>query len=254
MSQSVPAQRRRCARPSRRLAIGFIGALLWSQAASASPPSEPSGTVVVIGDSQAQGVAGALQRLYLRDPRYRIVDRSKIGTGIVTRAGYDWPAVAREIAAAHRGEIAIVMFGANDRPPFHVDRVEPALIDQFRKLYGKRVREIIRALRDAAIDVIWLGHPIVRDSNYTADMAFLNGIYEQAASEEGARWLPLWDLVADASGGYTAFGKSEDGESRRMRADDGVHFTAAGYDLVASRLRPLIEAHHAMLSSGTPRL
>ena len=233
----------------RRLFLALIGSLAISTAALGSPAAAPNRktTIVVIGDSQAQGVAGALQRHYLRDTGLRVLDRSKIGSGLVTRAGYDWPSSAREIAAAHRADIAIVMFGANDRPPFHIDRVDPALVEQFRRAYGKKVREIIRAFRDTGSEVIWLGHPIVRDENYAADMALLNRIFETAATEEGAHWLPLWNLAADNAGGYVAFGKAADGETRRLRADDGIHFTPAGYDLVVSRLQPLIEEYRTVL-------
>ncbi|MBV8889561.1 MAG: DUF459 domain-containing protein [Alphaproteobacteria bacterium] len=256
MRQLPSPEPRRAAVPirlSRRLALALVAALLTAGPThAAAPAAQPAATtVIVLGDSQAQGLAGALERQYLRDSHYRILDRSRIGTGLVGR-GYDWPGAARDLAGAHHGQVAVIMFGANDRPPFHIEQVDAAVKEQFRRVYDKRVRDVIRAFRDADIDVIWLGHPIVRDGRYSDDMAFLNQIFEQAAKEEGARWVPLWDLVADPQGGYTAFGKGADGETRRLRADDGVHFTPSGYDLVASRVRPLLEEHRATLSPGTP--
>src|SRR5579872_804547 len=72
--------------------------------------------VLVLGDSQAQGLAGGVQRLLRRDRRFRVLDRSKIGTGLLSRA-YDWPSAVREIPGTDHPDIALVMFGANDRPP-----------------------------------------------------------------------------------------------------------------------------------------
>jgi uncharacterized protein len=248
-----PRLDRRPRGPQRRLVLAAAAGLLMAGAAMAASPAAAGSamTIIVVGDSQAQGVAGALQRLYLRDRRhYHVLDRSKIGTGLITRANFNWPEEARDLAVARRADIAVVMFGANDRPPFHLDEVDPALKARFQRAYGKHVRDIVRAFRDAGMEVVWLGHPMVRDGRYAEDMAFLNQIYRQAATEEGARWLPLWDLVTDGKGGHAAYGKGVDGETRRLRANDGVHFTSAGYDLVVSRLQPLIAERHAMLSSG----
>jgi len=239
--------------PHRRLLLTAGAALLLAPAAIAAPgaPGEQPTTIVVVGDSQAQGVAGALQRLYVRDRKhYHVLDRSRIGTGLITRPDFNWPEEAKDLASERHMDIAVIMFGANDRPPFHLDDVDPGLKERFQRAYGKHVRDIVKSFRDVGAEVIWLGHPVVRDSRYTADMAFLNQIYQQNATEAGAHWLPLWDLVTDSNGGYAAYGKGVDGEKRRLRADDGVHFTPAGYDLVVNRLRPLIEEHHAMLSSG----
>jgi len=46
--------------------------------------------------------------------------------------------------------------------------------------------------------------------------------------------------TADRDGHYAAFGKDRDGVTQRMRADDGIHFTAPGYELIAGRVLELI--------------
>ena len=211
----------------------------------------PQTTVEVIGDSQAQGLAGALQRMFLRNPQFRVVDRSKISTGITVRSAYDWPRAARTLAAQHNVDLVVMMFGANDRPTIRRgNTIDATLSTEFEQTYGERVHEIIRAFRDAGIEVIWVGHPVVRDNVFTEDMAFLNHIFQRATADEGARWVPTWDMFTTPDGGYTAYGKGPDGMNQRLRADDGVHFTAAGYDAVASRLEPLITARRAELTVG----
>lgn len=209
-------------------------------------------TVEVIGDSQAQGLAGALERLFLRKPEFRVLDHSKISTGVLVRGSYDWPQEAKMLAAAHKADVVVIMFGANDRPTIrHGLEVDPTLRDEFRQTYGERVREIIKAFRDAGAEVIWVGHPVVRDNVYTEDMQFLNSIYKSAADDEGARWVPTWSLFTTPDGGFTPYGKGIDGMTQRLRADDGVHFTPAGYDVVATRLEPLIEERRAKVALGS---
>jgi len=212
-------------------------------------PKAPAPDVLVVGDSQAQGVAGALIRRYLRSKDFHVVDKSKVGTGLYSKSTYDWDAVVAELATTEHAKVAIVMFGANDRPPVRIKgAVDAALAQKFSKNYSARVEKIVKSLRDAKIDVLWLGDPVVKDADYTADMQMLNQVMEPAAEKEGAQWISLWDLGVDPDGSYDAFGKALDGQTKRLRADDGVHFTPSGYDLIAALLDPILKT----LTAGQP--
>ena len=46
-------------------------------------------TIAVFGDSQAQGLAGGLQRILIEDPRYRVLNRSHPGAALVHN-GSEW--------------------------------------------------------------------------------------------------------------------------------------------------------------------
>jgi hypothetical protein len=223
--------------PSVAACLMAVLALALPTAARADAPD-----ILVVGDSQAQGVAGALQRRYLRSRDFHVIDKSKIGTGLNSKSTYDWDAVVAELATTEHATVAIVMFGANDRPPVRVKGVvDPGLSEKFDKAYGARVAKIVKSLRDAKINVIWLGDPVVKDADYTADMQMLNQVMEPAAEKEGAQFVSLWDLGVGDDGTYNAYGKALDGQTKRLRADDGVHFTPTGYDLIAARLDPILK-------------
>jgi hypothetical protein len=49
-------------------------------------------------------------------------------------------------------------------------------------------------------------------------------------------------VIADDQGGFTAYGKDRDGTTERLRADDGIHMTAAGYALIAEKIVGLFSA------------
>ena len=85
--------------------------------------------------------------------------------------------------------------------------------------------------------MVWVGHPQVRDPVFNADMAMLNGIFAQNAPKAGAEFVPVWTVFAGADGAYDAYGKGTDGETTRLRADDGVHLTRGGYDVLARYLQ-----------------
>lgn len=197
--------------------------------------------VLVVGDSQAQGLAAGLQRQFRRDQSWRVIDRSRIATGLCSPSRFDWPANAPGIAEAERGAIAVVMFGANDRPPVRLHgRFDPTLTANFCASYGSHVHTIAAALRRSCTSVIWVGHPIVRDPVYAEDMALLNRLYAEQSMAAGADWFPSWPLFIDEDGNYAPYGKGVDGQTTRLRADDGVHLTGPGYDVLAKALLPVL--------------
>ncbi len=77
---------------------------VWPLRALAAP--EVQERILVIGDSQAQGLAGGIQRLYRSDRSRKVTDLAKVSTGLMPRVNYDWPAQAqnlRERRALRRG-------------------------------------------------------------------------------------------------------------------------------------------------------
>lgn len=219
------------------LAVG-MSALPVMRTATAT---EPIARVLVVGDSQAQGLAAGLQRQFRQDPSWRVIDRSRIATGLCSPSRFDWPAAAQGIGEAERGAIAVVMFGANDRPPVRLHgHVDETLFAAFCASYGAHVRAIAAGLKRCCASVVWVGHPIVRDLIYAEDMALLNRLYAAQSMVAGADWFPSWPLFADADGNYAPYGKGLDGQTTRLRADDGVHLTGPGYDVLAKALLPVI--------------
>jgi len=203
--------------------------------------AEELSRVLVVGDSQAQGLAGGLQRQLRGDASWRVIDRSRIATGLCSPSRFNWPAAAPGVGEAERGAIAVVMFGANDRPPVRIHgRIDEKLWALFVASYGAHVRAIAEGLKRSCAGVIWVGHPIVRDPAYAEDMALLNRLYAGQSLAAGADWFPSWPLFTDPDGNYAPYGKGIDGQTTRLRADDGVHFTGAGYDVLAKALLPII--------------
>jgi hypothetical protein len=200
---------------------------------------EPVGrsTVVVFGDSQAAGLANGLQKVLVEDSRFKVLNRTHPGAAVV-HADNEWLQPVRQFVAKEKADIAVVMLGANDR----LDIRDPDSgsikfhTDAWREVYAKRADKIFATLTDAGLKVIWCGNPIARSEVYSTDMAYINEVLQTEAAKFNAQFVSLWDVVVDESGHYAAFGKDHDGVNRRMRADDGIHFSAAGYELVAAKI------------------
>jgi hypothetical protein len=194
-------------------------------------------TIVVFGDSQAAGFARGLQRVLIDNHRYHVLNRTHPGASLA-HAESEWLAPIQHFVAGEKADIAIVLFGGNDRIDMREasDRYLRFGTDAWRDVYTDRVERVLENLASTGLKIIWCGNPIARSAKYSTDMEYINKIYEAEAARFGAQFLPLWSTVVDDQGGYTAYGKDRDGVTERLRADDGIHFTAAGYELIAQKI------------------
>lgn len=190
----------------------------------------------MFGDSQAQGLSLGLQRVLVEDPRYRVLNRTHPGAALV-HGENEWLAPIDKFTARERANIAIVMFGANDR----LDMRESGAYlrfrsDEWREAYAARIDKILTLLVKAGLRIVWCGNPIARSETYSTDMSYINDIYAAETMRFGAQFVPLWSVITDDQGRYSAYGKDRSGTTQRLRTDDGIHFTGAGYELIAEKI------------------
>ncbi len=100
--------------------------------------------------------------------------------------------------------------------------------DAWSEAYIRRIDETIAALKTSGVPVFWVGLPPVRGAKSSADMSFLNDLYRSRADKAGIIYIDVWDGFVDEDGRYAQYGPDVEGQTRRLRAGDGVHFTQAG--------------------------
>jgi hypothetical protein len=105
--------------------------------------------------------------------------------------------------------------------------------DKWAELYGKRVDEMIAALKSKGVPVLWVGLPALYGAKSTSDMSYLDDIYRARAERAGIVYVDIWDGFVDESGRYVTQGPDFEGQIRRLRTGDGVHFTKYGADKLA---------------------
>ena len=121
------------------------------------------------------------------------------------------------------------MFGANDAQAAKKDGTWHKVgTEAWREVYGKRVEDFIKQLRAAKIATYWVGLPIMRSPGQAADAEVLNEVFREKAFINGAKFVDVWNGFADEGGRFSPYGPDLDGQARRMRADDGMHFTMRG--------------------------
>jgi uncharacterized protein len=122
---------------------------------------------------------------------------------------------------------------AGEQAPVVAEGVRPGGLVEFHsepwaQLYAKRIGDMIAALKAKGVPVLWVGLPAVRGPRSTADMGYLDDLYHAAADKAGIHYVDIWDGFVDENGRYSVQGPDFEGQTRRLRSGDGVHFTKYG--------------------------
>ncbi len=119
--------------------------------------------------------------------------------------------------------------------------------DHWAELYAKRIDEMIAAAKSKGVPVLWVGLPALRGTKSTGDMSYLDELYRERAEKAGIVYVDIWDGFVDEQGRYAVQGPDFEGQTRRLRTADGVHFTKAGAVKLASYvdrdLRRVLSSH-----------
>jgi len=81
--------------------------------------------------------------------------------------------------------------------------------------------------------VLWIGLPAIRGTRTIGDISYLNELYRKRAEKAGITYVDIWDGFVDDQGQYTVQGPDFEGQIRRLRSSDGVHFTKYGAEKLA---------------------
>jgi uncharacterized protein len=186
--------------------------------------------VVVLGDSLGEGLWTGLYRAFEEDTNLEFIQRSKPSTGFARNNSYDWSKELANLLKTDTYQIAVVMFGGSDAQPIRSGKDWLKVGSEgWREIYAQRVEAFIKQLRAANIAVYWVGLPIMRSPGQSADAEALNDVFREKAFINGAKFVETWNGFTDEAGRYSAYGPDMTGQVKRLRADDGLHFTMRGY-------------------------
>jgi hypothetical protein len=128
--------------------------------------------------------------------------------------------------------------------------------DPWATLYAKRIDDMITALKSKGVPIVWVGLPAIRGPKSTGEMSYLDELYRERAEKAGLVYVDIWDGFVDEQGRYAVQGPDFEGQIRRLRAADGVHFTKAGAVKLASyvdrELRRVMSTHIAPVALPAP--
>lgn len=120
--------------------------------------------------------------------------------------------------------------------------------ERWEQLYTKKIDDMIAALKSHNAPVLWVSLPALRGTRSTSDMSYLNELYRARAERAGITYVDVWDGFVDEGGKFVTSGPDVEGQNRRLRTGDGVHFTKYG----ARKLAHYVEREIRRRISATP--
>jgi hypothetical protein len=195
-------------------------ALEWPQAIKDALATEkPSAIVVMLGLND---------RLPLRDkgPVRPARNGESAATGAAPQNGDAANPADAETAAASAAGNDAQHAAPGGSFEFHTDK--------WAELYSRRIDEMIAVLKSKGVPILWVGLPAIRGPKSTGDMNYLDELYRERAEKAGIVYVDIWDGFVDDQGRYALQGPDFEGQTRRLRTADGVHFTKAGAVKLAS--------------------
>jgi hypothetical protein len=214
---------------------------------------KPDFVVMMLGTADRRGIREAIRQQPARPPAGQKQDQTK--QAAPAQAGQP-AAPAAEAAKPVDSEAPPAEAAAPEQPIAAPEGViAGTVVHEFRsekwgELYARRVDEMIGVLKAKGVPVLWVGLPPIRGTRATSDMVYLNDLYRGRAEKAGIVYVDVWDGFVDDAGSYNNYGADFEGQTRRLRTGDGVHFTKPGARKLAHYAER--EIRRLMLARATP--
>lgn len=193
--------------------------------------------ILVVGDSLAIGLSLSLRRSVAALDGVELIGEGKVSSGLANPKYYNWGRALRIFLDKYSPDLVVVMMGANDaryinpdekpRPPGSTNKSWP-------EVFSMRMGDFLAALTEKHIPSYWIGLPIMGNPSYAKQAQVMNAIIRaECAKAKNSRYLDTWTLLADAQGNYSTFLPNAKGVKIKVRANDKIHFTVAGGDILA---------------------
>jgi hypothetical protein len=210
------------------------------------PEVTPAKTGVVIGDSMAEWLAYGLEQAYAESAEVGVVRKVRPSTGLVDACKGDLRKWLEQSLASEKPVFVAVMIGMNDRrsmqtcaPAAKGDGAKAGPYafrsKEWAEAYGKELDETISVLKGKGVPVFWVGLPPAKYIR-AADVGFLNELFREHAEKGGIDYIDVWDAFVDEDGDFTMRGPDVNGQTRLLRAADGLNFTKPGARKLALNL------------------
>ena len=252
MSRSMPRPRTKAKTvfAARLLALAVA---IWGGASAFSPAMSDTGPrpgdrelrVLVVGDSLAQGYGvglGWLTRPGAGEVRRAVIEPLvHVGDGVIPRAGRDFAALVEARLSVEPAVDAVVFaLGINDvgmplgGGTFYAE--------DWRRRYREKVAALAAVPAARGIATLWIGLPATDNPRFTEIIdRHIAPLHDAAVAETpGARFVSIRELTL-TDGVFASHGRSADGSRHRLRTADGIHFTAAGYRVMAGFILGVLE-------------
>lgn len=187
----------------------------------------------LVPDARAKGVAFADQQW-------------TISSGLSRPDFFDWLATLQKAVDTDHPNVMVFMAGANDAQGLTTPSGQAVSVTPFDETwtaeYTKRVDQAMDILGGNGRLAIWVGMPVMQSPSFDANMQKLNAIDKAEAAKHPRVIYVDPNVVLAPGGAFSLDLPGPDGTPVRVRAEDGVHLTSAGGELLAQHVLKTLEA------------
>jgi uncharacterized protein len=194
--------------------------------------------IAVVGDSLAQGVGFGTEDVF-RPFWTQVFKQGRISTGLARLDYFDWMTQMQAVVDRANPDLVIVMVGENDNQGLMAPN---GSLEQdigtypWPAAYEARVERFAKIATSRGGHVVWVGLPNQRDRSRWGFVQRQNDSFRAVADRlPNVDYFDTWNTFAAPDGGYTAFWH-EGSRVEEIRAPDGLHFNADGYELLMRKV------------------
>jgi hypothetical protein len=183
---------------------------------------------------------------------------SRVSSGLSTPDFFDWPEHAAEEMARLDPEVVVFIIGANDwrvPTPKPVDaNGEP----QWRAEYTELVTQMLDTFEQGGSQagrriVYWVSAPTMEDPSKDDGVRNVNAVARAVVAQHPkAHYIDAYQLFTGKDGTFTPTLPGPNGKELRVRADDGIHLTDDGGDLLAHDVFEPLDARCHLDAQAVP--
>ncbi len=189
-------------------------------------------TFLLIGDSMMQGISLTLTPK-LKEKKFQVIDIAKQSTGLTYLKFFNWEEVIQDTLKKNPHiNVMLVMLGAND--PWNIGKIKFGT-PQWDDLYSQRIQKILDLAKEHHVFVFWYEVPMIKNQQLNEKIQHLNHLYEAQANRFNAIFLKTNALLSP-DGRYQLEILNHEGKQIKVRANDGIHFTIKGSQILSNLL------------------
>jgi len=211
--------------------------------APAVPKSENAKRILVVGDFVAMAMAEGLTEAYNDNPEVTVIAKAEGSSGFVRNDYYNWPAKISTIITQEKPDIILVMVGANDRQAMKLDgKSVDSLTPPWISNYQSRILSFTTSLQKSGRPWVWLSLPSFKQPNLNQSIIVFNSYFKEATEKANGHFIDIWEGFVDDKGNFTLSGYDINGQTARLRSNDGINFTPPGRRKLAFYAEQAIQA------------
>ncbi len=207
------------------------------------PPNEK---LLVIGDSLSIPLGKQLEDYFSKIPGIYFKRLGKVSSGLARPDFFDWERTLDKLAATMQPNTVLIMIGTNDNQS--LKRGDGTTVHFGEKAwdaeYKRRMNRLFElcAQNNPNVKIFWVGAPIMGRPDLTKDVERINHVVRSLCdAKPNCQFIDTWDALADEQGRFTNHIVDITGERIRLRANDGVHLSLTGANILAGRCLQTLE-------------